>query len=59
MMGGENRLLYSSDYPHQDFDLPTRVSDLAFLSETAKAEDSGWETGRSLVALERVPKRRL
>jgi uncharacterized protein len=36
MMSGETQLLYSSDYPHQDFDLPTLVWDLPFLSEQAK-----------------------
>lgn len=36
MMAGETQLLYSSDYPHQDFDLPTRIADLGFLSEEAR-----------------------
>ena len=36
MMSGETQLLYSSDYPHQDFDLPTLIWDLPFLSEEAK-----------------------
>jgi len=36
MMAGETQLLYSSDYPHQDFDLPTQIADLAFLSEEAR-----------------------
>jgi predicted TIM-barrel fold metal-dependent hydrolase len=36
MMAGETQLLYSSDYPHQDFDLPTTIADLGFLSEEAR-----------------------
>ncbi|HSR23416.1 MAG TPA: amidohydrolase family protein, partial [Candidatus Eisenbacteria bacterium] len=36
MMSGETQLLYSSDYPHQDFDLPTLIWDLPFLSDEAK-----------------------
>jgi predicted TIM-barrel fold metal-dependent hydrolase len=36
IMAGETQLLYSSDYPHQDFDLPTLIWDLPFLSEDAR-----------------------
>jgi len=36
MIDAENRLMYSSDYPHWDFDLPSRIYDLPFLSERAK-----------------------
>ncbi|HZV48600.1 MAG TPA: amidohydrolase family protein [Candidatus Dormibacteraeota bacterium] len=41
MMGGPSRLLYSSDYPHQDFDLPTMIWDLPFLSEEARRDILG------------------
>lgn len=36
MMAADTQLLYSSDYPHQDFDLPTVIWDLPFLSDEAK-----------------------
>jgi hypothetical protein len=36
MIDAPNRLLYSSDYPHWDFDVPARLYDLPFLDEAAK-----------------------
>ena len=36
MIKAETQLLYSSDYPHWDFDLPSTIYDLPFLSEQAK-----------------------
>ena len=36
MINAETQLMYSSDYPHWDFDLPSTISDLPFLTEKAK-----------------------
>jgi predicted TIM-barrel fold metal-dependent hydrolase len=36
MMDAENTLLYASDYPHWDFDLPSTVWDLPFISDRAR-----------------------
>ncbi len=36
MIDAENTLLYSSDYPHWDFDLPSTIWDLPFLSDKGR-----------------------
>ena len=36
MINAETQLLYASDYPHWDFDLPSVIYDLPFLTEEAK-----------------------
>jgi predicted TIM-barrel fold metal-dependent hydrolase len=36
MIDAPRRLLYSSDYPHWDFDVPARLYDLPFLTEAEK-----------------------
>ncbi|MGB7833580.1 MAG: amidohydrolase family protein, partial [Xanthobacteraceae bacterium] len=36
LIKAETQLLYSSDYPHWDFDLPSVIYDLPFLNETQK-----------------------
>ena len=36
MINAETQLLFSSDYPHWDFNLPSTIWDLPFLSEEAK-----------------------
>ena len=46
-------MLYSSDYPHWDMDLPSVIYDLPFLTEQAKRNILG-ETARKLFDLEPV-----
>lgn len=46
MINAENRLLYSSDYPHQDFDLPSAIWDLPGLSEQARRNILGHNAAR-------------
>jgi predicted TIM-barrel fold metal-dependent hydrolase len=46
LFSGETQLLYSSDYPHQDFDLPTAITSLGFLSEEAKRNILGGNAAR-------------
>jgi predicted TIM-barrel fold metal-dependent hydrolase len=47
----ETQLMYSSDYPHWDFDLPSVIYDLPFLSEEAKRRILG-ENARAVFGLE-------
>jgi uncharacterized protein len=46
MINAETQLLYSSDYPHWDFDLPATIYDLPFLSEKAKHNILGGNAAR-------------
>ncbi len=46
MINAETQLLYSSDYPHWDFDLPSTISDLPFLTEKAKHNILGGNAAR-------------
>jgi len=41
MMDARNQLMYASDYPHWDFDLPSKIYDLPFLSEEDKRKILG------------------
>ena len=38
MIKADTQLVWSSDYPHWDFDLPSVIYDLPFLSETGQAQ---------------------
>src|SRR5262249_61390572 len=46
MINAETQLLWSSDYPHWDFDLPSVIYDLPFLSETARRNILGGNAAR-------------
>ena len=46
MMNAETHLLYASDYPHWDFDLPSTIYDLPFLSKKAKHNILGGTAAR-------------
>ncbi|MDB5600103.1 MAG: amidohydrolase 2 [Xanthobacteraceae bacterium] len=46
MINAETQLLYSSDYPHWDFDLPSTIYDLPFLSEKARHNILGGTAAR-------------
>ena len=46
MIGAETQLMYSSDYPHWDFDLPSVIYDLPFLKEQAKRNILGANAAR-------------
>ena len=50
MMNAESQLVYASDYPHWDMDLPSTIYDLPFLSEQAKRNILG-ENARKLFNL--------
>jgi predicted TIM-barrel fold metal-dependent hydrolase len=50
IIGAESQLLFASDYPHWDFNLPSTVYDLPFLDDKAKANILG-ENARSLFGL--------
>ena len=54
MIRAETQLLFASDYPHWDFNLPSTIYDLPFLSENAKRRILG-ENARELFNLERLP----
>jgi predicted TIM-barrel fold metal-dependent hydrolase len=47
MINAESQLLYSSDYPHWDMDLPSTIYDLPFLSEQAKRNILGGNAKRA------------
>ena len=49
-MKAETQLLYSSDWPHWDFDVPGRIAGLPFLTEQARRNILG-ENARTLFKL--------
>jgi hypothetical protein len=53
----DTQLMYSSDYPHWDFDLPSTVYDIPFLSEEARKNILGG-TAAKVFNLE-IPKEKL
>ncbi len=46
MINAETQLLYSSDYPHWDFDLPSVIWDLPFISDKARHNILGGTAAR-------------
>ena len=48
MINAETQLMWSSDYPHWDFDLPSVIYDLPFLSETGRRNILGGTAARVL-----------
>jgi predicted TIM-barrel fold metal-dependent hydrolase len=46
MINAETQLMYASDYPHWDMDLPSTIYDLPFLSEQAKRNILGGNARR-------------
>ena len=51
MINAEKTLMFASDFPHWDFNLPSTIYDLPFLSEQAKRNILG-ETAREVYNLE-------
>ena len=51
MINAEKTLLFASDFPHWDFNLPSTIYDLPFLNEQAKRNILG-ETARQVYTLE-------
>src|SRR5437763_15444158 len=58
MINAENRLVWSSDYPHWDFDLPSNICDPPFLNETAKRNILGGNAAK-LFGLDPKPVKRI
>jgi predicted TIM-barrel fold metal-dependent hydrolase len=58
MINAESQLLFSSDWPHFDFDLPSVIYDLPFLTETAKRNILGLNAAR-IFGLDPTPRKTL
>jgi len=52
MINAESQLLFASDYPHWDFDLPSRIFDLPFLTDHARRRILG-QNAHDLFKLDR------
>jgi len=50
MLGGPENLMYASDYPHWDFDRPSSITDLPFLSDADK-ERIMWKNAAEVFGL--------
>ena len=46
MINAETQLMFASDYPHWDFDVPGKIFDLPFLTEKAKHNILGGNAAR-------------
>jgi predicted TIM-barrel fold metal-dependent hydrolase len=46
MIKADTQLLFASDWPHFDFDLPNEITDLPFLSDQAKRNILGLNAAR-------------
>jgi hypothetical protein len=46
MINADTQLMYASDYPHWDMDLPSTIFDLPFLTEQAKRNILGGNAKR-------------
>jgi predicted TIM-barrel fold metal-dependent hydrolase len=58
MINAETQLLFASDWPHFDFDLPQMICDLPFLSEQAKRNILGLNAAR-IFNLDPTPRKNL
>ena len=52
MMNAETQLMFASDYPHWDFNLPSTIYDLPFLSDQARRQILG-ENARRVFNLDK------
>jgi len=58
MINAETQLLFASDFPHFDFDLPSTIYDLPFLTEQAKRNILGLNAAR-IFGLDPTPRKTL
>jgi predicted TIM-barrel fold metal-dependent hydrolase len=58
MINAESQVLFASDWPHFDFDLPSTIWDLPFLTEQAKRNILGLNAAR-IFGLDPTPRKKL